>query len=152
MTDEVGLRTVVEDDIEIFYRQQLEPEGIEMAAFPARTREEHLAHWDRIMNDDDVAIRTITFVDDVAGNIGSWRVEDRWVVGYRLGKSFWGKGIATRALKGFVAEVPLRPLYAFVATHNVGSIRVLEKCGFHRTGESRTGDDGVEEVSMVLDA
>jgi RimJ/RimL family protein N-acetyltransferase len=31
----------------------------------------------------------------------------------------------------------VRPLYASAAADNAGSIRVLEKCGFRRTGEVR---------------
>ena len=43
-----------------------------------------------------------------------------------------------------------RPLYAEVAVHNVGSIRVLEKCGFRRMGDAVTGPDGVEEIRLCL--
>ena len=33
----------------------------------------------------------------------------------------------------------------------VGSIRVLERCGFRREGEAVTSDDGVEELSYRID-
>jgi RimJ/RimL family protein N-acetyltransferase len=40
--------------------------------------------------------------------------------------------------------------------HNVGSIRVLEKCGFRRDCVQESAapapDDGVEEFILVLDA
>ncbi len=38
--------------------------------------------------------------------------------------------------------------------HNVGSIRVLEKCGFRRDrgGEVPASDDGIEELIYVLNA
>jgi len=52
-----------------------------------------------------------------------------------LGKEFWGKGIGTVALKLFLMEVKKRPLFAHVAFDNIGSIRVLEKCGFIKIGE-----------------
>ena len=55
-----------------------------------------------------------------------------------------------------MAELSTRPLYAHVAAHNVGSTRVLEKCGFRRdrAQEAKTPapDDGVEEYIVVLDA
>ena len=35
-------------------------------------------------------------------------------------------------------ELETRPLHAWVAATNVGSIRVLEKCGFVRVGEHTT--------------
>lgn len=63
----------------------------------------------------------------------------------------WG---ATQALLRFVAEVLTRLLYAHVAVHNVGSIRILEKCGFRRDrgqqAEAPAPDDGIEEFIFVL--
>jgi RimJ/RimL family protein N-acetyltransferase len=54
-----------------------------------------------------------------------------------------------------VDEVSARPLYAHVAAHNVGSIRVLEKCGFRRDRAQKAAaaasDDGIEELDLVLD-
>ena len=35
-----------------------------------------------------------------------------------------------RPVRQLLDEVTTRPLHAWVATSNVGSIRVLEKCGF----------------------
>ncbi|MEV4347806.1 GNAT family protein [Actinoplanes sp. NPDC049596] len=48
--------------------------------------------------------------------------------------------------------MPIRPLYAYAAAHNAGSIRVLEKCGFRRdrTLETPEPGDGVEELAFVL--
>ena len=59
----------------------------------------------------------------------------------------------TAALAAFVDEVKERPLHAFVAKHNVGSIRVLEKCEFVPSPEhdpSIAGEDGIHEVRYVL--
>jgi uncharacterized protein YbjT (DUF2867 family) len=62
----------------------------------------------------------------------------RTEVSYWLGKEYWGKGIATRALSGFLAHVNAkRPIYARAASDNVASLRVLEKCGFTITGQDR---------------
>ena len=62
--------------------------------------------------------------------------------------TFWGRGLATAALAEFVEELDTRPLHAWVATSNVGSIRVLEKCGFVKVGSQRTTD--VEELLYEL--
>lgn len=56
------------------------------------------------------------------------------MVGYWVDRACWGRGIASRALAMFLDEVIARPLHARVATTNLGSIRVLEKCGFVITG------------------
>jgi RimJ/RimL family protein N-acetyltransferase len=66
----------------------------------------------------------------VAGNVGSWAQDGKRLVGYWIGREFWGQGLATRALAELLTELPQRPLHAYVATTNAGSIRVLEKCGF----------------------
>jgi len=60
------------------------------------------------------------------------------MVGYWIDRSHWGKGIATRALEAFVSVVDIRPLHALVATSNLGSIRVLERCGFVKIGEKES--------------
>ncbi len=101
-----------------------------MALFPARDREAFDAHWRRILANPNVTNRTIVDEGRVAGNIGCWEQDGRWLVGYWIGSEFWGRGLATRALAELVQEVTARPLYAWVATSNVASIRVLEKCGF----------------------
>jgi RimJ/RimL family protein N-acetyltransferase len=64
------------------------------------------------------------------GNIGCWEQDGQRLVGYWLGREFWGRGLATAALAELAAEISERPLHAWVVSSNVGSIRVLEKCGF----------------------
>jgi len=143
------LRDVRANDLDAFFEHQREPEANEMAIFPARDREAFDAHWRKTLADDSVIKKTIVHEGEVAGNLGSWEQDGRRLVGYWIGREFWGKGIATRALAEFVDLVSDRPLHAWVATSNVGSIRVLEKCGFVQVG-SRTTD--VEELLFELRA
>ena len=141
------LRNVVEEDLDAFFEHQREPEANEMAIFPARDRETFDAHWRRLLADDSLIKKTIVQDGEVAGNILSWQQEGRRLVGYWIGREFWGKGLATRALYELTEEITERPLHAWVAASNVSSIRVLEKCGFVRVG-SRTTD--VEELLYQL--
>ena len=141
------LRDVAESDLDVFYEHQREPEANEMAIFPARDRAAFDAHWQRVRANDSAITKTIVSEGEVAGNIGSWEQDGRRFVGYWVGREFWGKGVATSALREFVSEVTDRPLYAWVATSNVGSIRVLDKCGFVQVG-ARTTD--VEELLFEL--
>jgi RimJ/RimL family protein N-acetyltransferase len=99
-----------------------------------------------------VAKKTILLDGQVAGNIGSWPQDGVRLVGYWVGKEHWGRGVASRALAEFLRVVTERPLHAHVAKHNVGSIRVLEKCGFVLESEAsvEVGGDGVAELVMVL--
>ena len=77
-------------------------------------------------------------------------------VTYWLGRSFWGRGIASAALALFLAELPVRPLFGRAAATNVASLRVLERSGFRRIEATRDWSDAlgreVEEVILRLDA
>jgi RimJ/RimL family protein N-acetyltransferase len=146
------IREVQPQDISIFFEQQDDPVASAMAAFPSRDRTAHDAHWAKILADDSLIARTIVEDGQVVGNIGSWVADGERHVGYWIGRSHWGHGYATRALAEFLAEVPGRPLHARVAEHNVGSIRVLAKCGFSTVGEERRDGDPVKEIVMRLDA
>lgn len=146
MTTHVYLRDVVETDLPIFFEHQLDPEAAEMAAFPSRDRDTFMTHWAKIMADDSVILKAILFNGQVAGNIVSFEIAGEREVGYWIGKEYWGKGIATQALALFLDFVKARPLYAHVTKHNIGSRRVLEKCGFAVEGEDKFSNARGEEM------
>jgi RimJ/RimL family protein N-acetyltransferase len=154
MTSDVLLRDVIESDLPIFFEHQLDPDATEMAAFPSRDRDAFMAHWAKIMADDSVMLKTVLFDGHVAGNIVSFEQSGKREVGYWIGKEYWGKGIATKALAAFLDHVKTRPLYAHVAKHNIGSRRVLEKCGFTVEGEDKgfpnKREEEVEEFILRL--
>ncbi len=145
-TGVVSLRDVTEADLPLFFEHQRDPVATEMAAFPAREWAPFLAHWTSILADPTLAKQTILVDGQVAGNIGSWVQDGQREVGYWLDQAYWGRGVATRALTLFLRQVTARPLYAYVVHHNIGSRRVLEKCGFTLAGEND------EEFILVLDA
>ncbi len=147
----VRLRDVDRADLSHFFDHQNDPEAARMAAFPAREREPFMAHWSKILADDSVIKQTILSGGQVAGNIVAFEQGGRRLVGYWLGRAFWGQGVATRALLAFLGLVKKRPLYAHVARHNLGSIRVLEKCGFVLLSEEPVDAEGVEELVYVLE-
>jgi RimJ/RimL family protein N-acetyltransferase len=124
------LRDVVESDLPVLFEHQRDPDATTMADFPARDRDAFDAHWERLLADPSLYKKTILFEGQVAGNIGSWAQDGRRLVGYWIGKEFWGKGLATQALAELIDDLGTLPLYAYVAKTNIGSIRVLEKCGF----------------------
>ena len=154
MANQILLRDVIEADLPILYEQQLDPDATAMAAFPSRDRGAFLAHSARIMSDESIIFKAIIFDGQVAGSMLSWVMEGEREVGYWLGKEYWGQGIATQALAQYVAIVKTRPLYAHVARHNIGSRRVLEKCGFQVIGEDtyiNPAGAEVEEIILKLD-
>lgn len=80
----------------------------------------------------------ITVDDVVVGSIslmpGSDVERRSTEVGYWIGEEFWGRGIATEALRG-ITEYALRTLqftrvFAVPFATSVSSVRVLEKAGF----------------------
>ncbi len=159
MTDTVTLREMTDDDLPVFFEQQRDEEANRMAAFTPEDpsdRRVFLARWRRMREDDTVVVRTVLSDGRVAGSVLKYEEDGRAEVSYWLGREFWGRGIATRALAALLAEIDMRPLFARVAKDNIGSCRVLEKCGFGIVGEEKgyanaRGED-VEEYVMKLDA
>jgi RimJ/RimL family protein N-acetyltransferase len=149
---------VIESDLPIFFEHQRDPEGARMAAFTPRNREAFVAHWTtKVLGAETGIVKTVLVDGKVAGNVMSFEHAGRREVGYWIGREFWGRGVATAALKRFLDYDRTRPLYAGVVTHNVGSIRVLEKCGFSKVEVEEEAappgshDDGLEEVLLKLD-
>jgi RimJ/RimL family protein N-acetyltransferase len=150
------IRDVAEADIPVFFEHQRDPEAMDMAKMPARDEEAFTAHWQKILADDTSTKKTVLFEGEVAGNLLIFDRGGKRLVGYWIGREFWGKGLATRALADLLTEVTERPLHAYVATSNVGSMRVLEKCGFTLVGretefDERLGEE-IEEALYVLPA
>jgi RimJ/RimL family protein N-acetyltransferase len=126
----VSLRNVIDEDLDVFFRHQQDTESNQLAVVYPRERADFDAHWDRIRKNPGVIARAILFNGVVAGNINSYTVEDEHFVGYWIDRGLWGKGITSKALKLFLDVSAARPMNARVATSNIGSMRVLERCGF----------------------
>jgi RimJ/RimL family protein N-acetyltransferase len=145
------LRGVTEADLPVFFEFEQDPVANEMAGFPARDREAFMHHWTaNILGNDTGRKRTILLDGEVVGNMLSWEQSGDTLVGYWIGREYWGRGVATRALTLFLTEVDTRPLHAHVVNHNIGSIRVLEKCGFRIVGEETSEGSGVRIVEVIL--
>ena len=155
---DLHLRDVVEDDLSLFFDFQLDPVANHMAAFTARDptdREAFATHWHKIMAEPTNIIRTIVCDGQVVGSVSSYIDSGKPEVTYWIGRAHWGKGIATRALTAFLAQAnTTRPIHARVAKDNLGSRRVLEKCGFVVTGEMRgfanARGEEIEELHLAL--
>jgi RimJ/RimL family protein N-acetyltransferase len=140
MTPNVQLREVVDADLPIFFAHQQETAAVQMAAFTAKNPSDKAAfteHWAKIRADAGVTIQTILFQETVAGHLlcHSWFGDPE--ISYWIGQAQWGKGIATAALRQFLSQLTLHPLFARVAQDNVASLRVLQKCGFSIIGQDQ---------------
>jgi RimJ/RimL family protein N-acetyltransferase len=152
----VALREVRDEDLRTLFEQQADPEASAMAAFPSRDFDAFRAHWSKVRAEPTVVNRCVLEDGKVAGRIDAFDFEGRRLVGYWYGRAFWGRGVATEALRLFLEVERKRPLHALVATSNAGSVRVLEKCGFvreeERVGAALGGGPPVPEFVMRLDA
>ena len=161
MTSDVMLRDVSERDLEIFFEQQRDPAANHMAAFTAKDPADRMAFtakWAKILGDDSITKRTILFDGKIAGSVSAFVApwSGNLEVTYWIGREFWGKGIATKALALLLSAVKTRPLYARAARDNFASLRVLEKCGFSIVGYERgfacARGEEIEEVVLELRA
>jgi RimJ/RimL family protein N-acetyltransferase len=154
------LREVRDTDLDVLFSHWTDPEANRVAAFaPAdpSDREAFDERWRRIRESDDSTALVIEVDGKVVGSISGWTNEGEREVTYWIGREHWGRGIATRALAEFLADVErTRPIQASTADDNVGSQRVLEKCGFHRVGVRRafatSRGEELDEVFFRLDA
>lgn len=137
---ECALRELRDEDLPELFEQWADPVAVHMAAFMPPDHMERDAferRWARLRADGTVTNRVIVIDGEIAGTIGSWGGADDREVTYWVGRAFWGRGVATRALEAFLAVDRTRPLHARVAADNVASRRVLEKCGFRVVGTDR---------------
>jgi RimJ/RimL family protein N-acetyltransferase len=151
MAPQVELRPVTEQDLPILFEHQRDPVAAAMAVFPPRERAAFDRHWTAILADPAKLARTVLADGAIAGNVSSWDADGARLVGYWIGREHWGRGIATAGLAAFLLVETRRPLHALVVATNVGSIRVLEKCGFVRGDEDLSTDEEVEELVYRLD-
>lgn len=155
----VTLREVQPADLDLFFQWELDPVAGWMAAFVSEDpsdRQAFNAHWERILADPAVLKRTILAGAAPVGSIVAYEFMGLPTVGYWIGREFWGRGIATRALAAFLEVAAVRPLYARVVEDNLGSLRVLQKCGFviadRERGYAGARRSEVTEIILRLDS
>jgi RimJ/RimL family protein N-acetyltransferase len=141
MGDDVRLRDVRETDLELFFEQEHDAEAAQRAMFTPRARARFMNHWaTNVLGDATVLVQTVTVDGEPAGHVVAWWEQRRRFIGYWLGRPYWGRGIGTRALRLFLQQEKARPLHADPVAGNTGSVRLLEKLGFERTGTIRRGE------------
>ncbi len=88
----------------------------------------------------------ITLAIEIDGEVVGWISANNFndhscAIGYWLAEKHWGKGLMTKIVKQFVRAIfkkyKFKRIEAHVYGHNIGSMRVLEKCGFIKEGVLR---------------
>jgi RimJ/RimL family protein N-acetyltransferase len=159
LAGDLMLRDAEERDLPIFFEYESDPAAVYMAAFTTKNpadRDVFNAHWKKILSDETIIKRTILVDGLVVGSVASFIDQEfgKREVTYWIGRKFWGKGIATKALSMFLRDLKMRPIYARASKDNIPSIRVLEKCGFKIIGQGKGFANArgreIEEVILQL--
>lgn len=141
---DIRIRPVKDADIAVFFANEHEPGAAEMAGFAARPKVVFFERWRLIRADPENCLRAVLVDGEVAGQLLLFTRDGKREVGYWLAQRFWHQGIATAAVRLFLAGVMERPLTGKIAPWNLASARVLEKCGFRRVAED--ADDVIFEL------
>jgi RimJ/RimL family protein N-acetyltransferase len=108
----------------------------------------------RVMSSSEIRLRAIIRDSRLVGTIASYVSEGATEVTYWIDRTSWGQGIATRALSLLLEEISVRPIRARAASDNAGSLRVLQKSGFHPIGREVSFAPGrdaeIEETILEL--
>jgi RimJ/RimL family protein N-acetyltransferase len=146
-TNRLLLRTFTEDDAPLLYELNLDPEVIRYTLDPLTGVE----HAKKVLVE-------VILPQYALYNHGRWAVhvkEDLQFIGwsglkyvaereeidlgYRFGQKFWGKGYATESayacLRYGFDKLNMQRIVGHALVENLGSIRVLEKCGMQYVGE-----------------
>lgn len=135
--DQVMLRRTEKSDLDFLFQFQLDPEGNFLAAFmptDANNKEAYVKKFSKFLADSTINMQTILIEDIIVGSIAKFELESKAEITYWIDRSFWGRGIGSSALKVFLSIEKMRPIFARVAFDNVGSQKILEKCGFLKVG------------------
>ena len=151
-----SMRPATLADLDRLFEIQLDQEGNYMVAFANRDADDRHAFnesWARNLSPE--RRNEVILVDGrIIGSVGRFMMFEVPSVGYYIDRAYWGKGVATEALKQFLST-EARPLYARVAHDNHGSIRVLQKNGFKECGRdrafARNRNQELEEIILKLE-
>ena len=137
---EIILRKTELTDLEFFFIFQLDDEANYLAAFTSKDptdKTAYLQKYTKFLNEPTINNQTIIVDNIIAGSVAKFELEGQAEVTYWIDKQFWGKGIATKALKEFLKNENARPIFGRVAFDNFASQKVLEKCNFVKIGTDK---------------
>lgn len=137
---DIKLRSTTVEDLETLFLFQTDKEGGYLAAFMPENphdRDAYLRKHSRLLQNPSVNNQTVLVDNIIVGTVAKFVIDETAEITYWIDKKYWEQGIATHALKEFLSIEHTRPLFGRVAFDNYGSQKVLEKCGFVRTGSDR---------------
>jgi RimJ/RimL family protein N-acetyltransferase len=142
----ITLRPFADSDLDPLFAWESDPRAVEMAAFTRANpadRDVFDAHYERVRGNPSNTLLAIEADGEFVGTVGSYTLEGRREVTYWVSPGRWGEGIASAALRAFLAIEATRPLFGRVAAHNLGSATVLARAGFVEVGSDKGFAPGV---------
>lgn len=136
----ITLQKTVFSDLEHFFNFQLDEEANRLAAFTAKDptdKTAYLEKYGKCLLNPTINMFTIFADGEIAGSIAKFEIAGDAEITYWIDKKYWGQGVATQALTQLLAIENTRPVRGRTAFDNIGSQRVLEKCGFVKTGTDK---------------
>ncbi|UJF22660.1 GNAT family N-acetyltransferase [Shewanella sp. OMA3-2] len=136
-SEPLRLAPITEADLPTLFAFESDPVASQMADFPSRDEVVFYQHWQQnVIGVPEAIAQGIWLQDKLIGSMLSWYdpkdrlIENSRLIGYWIGREYWGQGIATQALALFLPLLPKEPLFAYVAAHNIGSLKVIKRYGF----------------------
>ncbi len=136
----IKLRSTEIVDLDTLFQFQLDKEGGYLAAFMPKDptdKTAYIAKYKKLLDDPNVNNQTILLDSVIVGSIAKFIMEGETEITYWIDRKYWGQGIATKALSEFLVLETTRPIFGRVAFDNIGSQKVLEKCGFNKIGTDK---------------
>lgn len=144
VTDKCILRKVKKEDAEPMFRNWAsDPEVTKFLTWPSH---ENIEVTKRVVDNwlkEEKDPKTIRFIitlkdsDEPIGSIDVVRyIDDSPEIGYCLSRKYWNKGLMTEACKAFskyLFDIGFKKVLIKAMVENIGSNRVIEKCGFKFT-------------------
>ncbi len=140
ITSDLKLRPTEIADLDTLFQFQTDKEAGYLAAFMPKdplNKEAYIAKYANLLSDQVVNNQTILVSNIIVGSIAKFVIHGDTEITYWIDKNYWGNGIATKALQGFLVIEPSRPIFGRTAFDNFGSQKVLEKCGFVKIGKDK---------------
>ena len=147
-TERILLRPWREEDAEALYRHASDPEvgpragwsphkSVDESRNIIRTLFANDHTWAIVLKESGEPIGCICYYTPDESNIGIGPNDAE--VGYWVARPYWNRGIATEALQLLIdycfRQRGFRTLWADYFPGNQASGRVMQKCGFHDTGQ-----------------
>ena len=147
-TERIVLRPWCDDDVEVLYKYASHPDVGPRAGWqPHGNIEESREVIHTVFSNGTTWAIVLKATDEPIGAIGYMMENnitdrnDEPIVGYWIGRPYWGQGLCTEALRLMLSYIRSTTQIASLAgshyTDNPASGRVMEKCGFVATGEFR---------------